>query len=121
MTNKPNDLSTMSETGFAAKYCKKRGCKPEDFSKIVLFRCTYPLTTPLARLIWLVSRDFFREDLSLIEEIKDESSFARIRDIVSFHSIQPRKRNLLRKWFRVRLSKNRLLNLARHVLKKDDD
>jgi hypothetical protein len=121
MTKTISDENTMTDHGFAAKFCKKYRCQPEEYEKKVLLRCLYALSQPLGRLIWLCNRDFFLEDLDLINELRDIDSFARVRDIVAFHSIQPRNKSILRRWFKIRVSKSKLLQLTRSVLRRSGE
>ena len=115
-----NKQSTMSENGFGGKFCKKHQCAPEDYETKVLMSCIYALAYPAARLVWSVNPGFFKEDLDLIDELRDISSFGQVRDIVSFYSIQPRNKNLLRQWLNIRMSKAKLLKLARTILRESD-
>jgi len=115
-----SNKNTKIDNGFGGKFCKKHQCQPEDFEKKVLLRCLYVFASPAAWLIWPVSQNFFQEDLDLINELKDITSFGQVRDIVSFYSIQPRKKNLLRQWLNIRMSKAKLLKLARSILRESD-
>jgi hypothetical protein len=40
---------------------------------------------------------------------------------VAFHSIQPRNKSILRRWFKIRVSKSKLLQLTRSVLRRSGE
>jgi len=115
-----NAGKSMGEEGsFLAKYCQRYQCAAQDFEKALLWRCLYATGKPLAWVLWQFNHECFQPDLDLIAELKDSTQYTQVRDIVSFYSSQSQKKQYLRRWFRIRLSKTKLLNLAYDVLHSD--
>ena len=97
---------------FIKKYCQRHQCQPQDFAEKVLWSCIHPMGIPLSRLIWLLNQDFFQSDLDLIAEVKDATSYDKIRETIKFFSKQPSSTSFVRHWMKARLSRGRLLKLA---------
>jgi hypothetical protein len=105
---------------FQEKYRKKHPCPPEKFEQQVLWQCMHTPSRPLAWLIWLIHQEYFQPDLDLIGELKNTNRFSQVRDIIGFHSVPPPKANFLRQWFKIRMSKSKLLKLAKSVFRVGD-
>ena len=102
----------MDEASFFRLYCEKFNCPPAQFEQRVFWQCLYPQSEALARMIWRVNRDFFLPDLELIRAIQPLTDSAEVKSEISqfrYHHPAP---GLLRDKLRVRLSGQRLLNLA---------
>ena len=96
-------------------YCDKFKCPPTDFEKKVLWRCMHPLAVPLASGMWLVHRRHFQTDLTLIEGVKQATTYREVKDQISFACTPHRPLNYLRIIFNIRMSKRRLQRLAREL------
>jgi hypothetical protein len=94
------------------KYCQRHQFSPDDFTEKVLWECMRPLQRPIARLIWLFNEDFFKSDLELINQVKDASTYAKVREITKFLSKEPSNSNFLRRVLKIRISRSKLLDLA---------
>jgi hypothetical protein len=114
-----SDLNAVGDSTFVGKYCRRHQCKAEDFEKNLLRRCMYRVSSPLAALLWLFNPEFFRDDLDLIGEVKDTTTFAQVRDIVGFYRSEPGRKSFLRRWLRVRMSKTKLLTVASSLFHRD--
>ncbi len=97
---------------FLMKYCQRQHCAPEDFAVRVLWHCMHRAQMPLARLIWLFNADFFLSDLDLINQVKDATTSAKVREIVKFFSKEPSYTNFWRRTLKIRISRSKLLKLA---------
>jgi len=98
------------------KYCQVYQCLPEDFTTKVLWHCMRRLQSPFARLIWLFNEDFFQSDLELINQVKDATSYAKIRETIKFFSKEPASTNFVRRSLKIRISRSKLLGLAAAAL-----
>ena len=98
------------------KYCQRHHFSPEDFTEKVLWECMRPLQRPIARLIWLCNEDFFKSDLELINQVKDATSYAKIRETIKFFSKEPASTNFVRRSLKIRISRSKLLGLAAAAL-----
>jgi hypothetical protein len=94
---------------FIVKYCQRHRCLPEDFAVKVLWQCMRPFQSPIARVIWVFNADFFHSDLELIRQVKDATTYAKVREIIRFFSKEP---SFLRRVLKVRISRAKLLALA---------
>ena len=98
---------------FIVKYCQRHRCLPEDFAVKVLWQCMRPFQSPLARVIWVFNADFFHSDLELIRQVKDATTYAKVREIIRFFSKEPStSSSFLRRVLKVRISRAKLLALA---------
>jgi hypothetical protein len=113
MTNQ-NEINGLS---FLERYCKTYQCPAESFEKNVLWRCMPALPRPLAQFIGRVNRNFFRSDMALISELKEATRFSQVRDIISFYTFQSPRQSFVRQLLRLRMSRSKLLKLARSVLR----
>jgi len=102
---------------FRELYCEKFPCLPERFAEDVLWRCVYPRAKMLARLLWRIDRGYFAPDFHLLEEVAEmtdnESMVSEIND--ARYRFKPR--GLLRGKLRVRLSSQKLRDLANELFK----
>jgi len=111
--NTPDEETMIPEPeSFLTRYCQKYHCPPEDFAVTVLWHCMHRLQKPLARLIWLYNADFFHSDLDLINQVKDATNYAKVREIVKFFSKEPSANKFTRRTLKVRISRSKLLKLA---------
>lgn len=110
----------MEGDSFYALYCLKFNCPIGEFEKKVLWHCTDFQVAPLARIIWAIDPGYFADDVALINAVKDLTSFYKVRETVNFAIIQPKKKNFLRRYLRIRMSKGRLLRLAGQLFVEPD-
>ena len=102
----------MNRATFCDLFCAAYKCAPEDFSQTAFWRCLFPNGHMLARLIWRVNRACFGPDFELLQQVKDLKSSEEIRqEIGDFYYHHP-ARGFIRGVLRVRISGQRLLDLA---------
>ena len=98
---------------FLNLFCEKFGCLQRKFEKRFLLECVHPESRDIARVINLMYPRFFQSDYALIEDIKHTTSFSEFKKLVDYHGAQNNQPGLVRTFLKARLSKSRLLNLAR--------
>ena len=110
---KPDEETHISkDESFLAKYCQNHHCATEDFAVRVMWQCMHRFRKPLARLIWYFDPEFFLSDLELIQQLRDATTYAKVRETVRFISKQPSPSNIWRRGLKVRVSRSKLLKLA---------
>jgi len=112
MNIRSEDAADPRMVSFIVKYCQRHRCLPEDFAVKVLWQCMRPFQSPLARVIWVFNADFFHSDLELIRQVKDATTYAKVREIVRFSSKEPSTNSFMRRVLKVRISRAKLLALA---------
>jgi hypothetical protein len=93
-------------------YCAAFNCAPEESTERMLWQCLHWQALGLARLIWIMRRDFFSADLELIRQAKDSTNAAELHSDVSDFRHSCRAGGLLRGMLKVRLSAGKLLQLG---------
>jgi len=112
MNSRAAEAADPRKASFIVKYCQRHHCLPEDFAVKVLWHCMRLLQGPLARVIWIFNTDFFQSDLELIHQVKDATTYAKVREIVRFSSKEPSTNSFMRRVLKVRISRAKLLALA---------
>jgi hypothetical protein len=107
----------MARPTFQDLFCEKFQCAPELYEQAVLWRCIYPSRLPVARFIWRFNRDYFAADFNLIEAVAHATDADSVESELNHARYRFRPRGLLRGKFRVRVSSQRLLHLAKQVFK----
>ena len=103
---------------FEKLFCRSRSCRAEDLEIKVLWRCLYHSSTlPLAWLVLRFDPDFFRADFQMISEIKEATTHSQVRNILSDHHTEFLKKSFLRNRLKLRVSRTKLISLARAVLR----
>jgi hypothetical protein len=102
----------MARKSLGELYCTAFKCAPEESTERILWQCLHWKALGLAKLIWLMRRDFFSADLELIRQAKDSTSTAELHSDVSDFRHSCRTGGLLRGLLRVRLSSGKLLELG---------
>ena len=116
----PNAPKPDGEATFAALFCQRYGGAPDALERRVLRRCLY--RTSLLPLAWLVRKsdpDFFRADLQMITDIRAATTEAQVREILTDHHTEFLKRGFLRNRLKLRVSRTKLISLARAVLRSE--
>lgn len=101
---------------FQELYCAKNQCTPEQFHKRVFHHCLYPHARPIAPLIRFLSYDFFAADRTLLLSVADAVSMRRVREEVRDYFWDSNNRGWMREALRIRVSGQRLKDLAREYL-----
>jgi len=100
---------------FINLFCQKFGCPEAKFEKLLFQECLYPEGKDLARLLRVFRPGLFAADFELIEGVKHTTSFLELKKQVDFYAAQTSHEGGLRVLFKMRLSKSRLLNLAKSL------
>lgn len=102
----------MNKASFGDLFCETNKCLPGDFRVKVFWLCLYPQAIPLARLIWHLNRAYFQPEVELIERVRNLSSSAEVRLELNRFRYCHRSTGFFRGFLKVRISGQRLLNLA---------
>ena len=97
-------------------YCEKHHCPATDFERRAFWRCLYPHARFFAPLILLLYRDFFVSDRMLLRSIAEAVHMQRVRDEVRDFFWDSNNRGWLRHAIRIRVSGQRVKDLARDFL-----
>jgi hypothetical protein len=97
-------------------FCERFACPPEKYEETALWKCL-PWYAPLpARLIRMVNRDFFAEDLKFLRYLGAASGGREVQsEILSFQDLNRVKRNVLRTGLRIRVSGRKAAALAQEL------
>jgi hypothetical protein len=109
--------SGVSQTeDFKTAYCKRSKCPGEAFEKRLLRECLAPHVRPLAFVIRLFRRDFFRWDVEFLRRVGQARAVDAIAlDVEVLRQDSRLRRGFLRGILRVRISSRRLTRLAQEV------
>lgn len=108
----------MNDATFCDLFCAAYNCLPEDCNELVFWLCVFPQVLFLARLIWKVNRGFFKPDFALIEQVKSLKNVEDTRQEISDFTYHNPARGFLRGFMEVRVSGQRLLDLAAGLFAK---
>ena len=102
---------------FREAVCQNLGCSPQEFEKLVFWRCLYRHALPVARALWITFPHFFDDDLKSIRLLGDISSIGHMeREADCLWHAYHKRGGLIRVGLGVRISGSRLVRLARRVL-----
>jgi hypothetical protein len=101
---------------FRKLYCEQNQCAPDVFERRVFWHCLYPHARLLAPFISLFDRNFFSADRSLITRVADAETMALVREEVRDYFWDSNNRGWLRRTVNIRVSGQRVKNLARRYL-----
>ena len=98
---------------FKAAYCRRFKCPPRAFEQRLFWACIPPYARPLAWMIRLGRRDFFRWDLEYVRRIGRAHSVQDLqREIGALHAEARLLHGRLGRYFHVRILGRRLRRLA---------
>jgi hypothetical protein len=109
----------MKKTSFSDLFCEAHKCSPVEFPARVFWRCLYPQATPLTHLVWHLNRAYFQPDLELIEQMRNLTNLAEVRLELNRFRYYHRSTGILRGILKLRISGQRLLNLADELFLKN--
>lgn len=107
----------MHEKTFREAVCDRFGVAPAGYEQEVLWRCFFPSTLGIGKLLWLVKPDYFRDDLELIRDVADCVSVNEVRTELNDHRYHRPIKSFLRRILRVRVSGQRLVDMASLVFR----
>jgi hypothetical protein len=101
---------------FRERFCEQHRCSPATFVQKVFWASLYPHAIPFAAIILLVNREFFSADRALILSAGDATTMKKIREDVRDYFWDSTNRGWLRRTANIRVSGQRLKNIARRYL-----
>lgn len=101
---------------FRDRFCEQHRCSPDAFLQKVFWASLYPHAVPFAAIILLLNREFFSADRALLLAVADATTMRRVRDEVRDYFWDSTNRGWLRRSANIRVSGQRLKNLARRHL-----
>ena len=102
---------------FREAVCGRFDISPDAYEQEVLWRCFFPPTLALGKLFWHLHPAYFDEDLEVIRDIAGCVSVSQVcAELNDFRYHHP-LRGLPRRFLRVRVSGQRLVELAALVLR----
>jgi hypothetical protein len=104
------------QRSFRDAVCQHFRCAPEAYGETVFSHCLYPHATWPARLIRRFIPDYFYSDFELIRLVANKTEAEELRTEVRLHRFEYPPETLLRRFLRVRLSGQRLLDLGDQLL-----
>lgn len=99
---------------FAELYCAQHRCAARWFQPLIFWRTLPWHAVPLAPLLLL--SDHFDPDRRLIATCAQATRLDQVTEEIRDHPFHPRNGSWLRKHAKVRISRRRLLAIARHCL-----
>lgn len=102
---------------FREAICERFDISPDAYEREVLWRCFFPTSLVVGKLLWVVNRSYFNQDLELIQAVGECTSVSEVRAELNDHRYHLHLRGFARRFLHVRLSGQRLVNLASLVLR----
>ncbi|MSU35370.1 MAG: hypothetical protein EXS36_09685 [Pedosphaera sp.] len=107
-----SEQSTQPHKTFRGAYCAHFNCSPERFVDSVFWHALYRHALPLAWPIWLMKRDFFKEDFAVIDTFGSAGTTRQVTQATGEFSGSSRTGGgFLRRILRVRISGTRLTGI----------
>jgi hypothetical protein len=106
---------------FSEIYCQRHRCDRAEFVTRIFWRTLYPHARIIAPLILLLDRDYFSADRALILGVADAATMQRVREEVREYYWDSSNRGWLRRNAHIRISGQRLKNLARDYMPPESD
>ena len=106
----------MNPPTFQEQYCERNSCPKDRFARWVFWHCLYRHAVPLAPLILLLNYDYFVSDRDLIASAGRATDMHHLRNEVRDFFWDSNNRGWLRRTCRIRVSGQRLKNLAHRYL-----
>ena len=106
----------MSAKTFREAFCERFQIRPEDYPERLLWRCHHRRALPLGRLIWRRDPHFYDMDMELIRSVADCTTLSDVRMELNDFLYHNQAHGFWRRFLHVRLSGQRLVNLAAKLL-----
>ncbi len=107
----------MNGKTFCEAVCERFDISPDAYEEEVLWRCFFPSVRAVGKLLWLVNPARFNEDLELIRNVADCMSVTEVRTELNDHRYHRPLRGFGPRCLRLRVSGQRLVELAALVLR----
>ncbi len=106
---------------FRQLYCEKNCCAEQLFHRRLFWECLYPHARPIAALLLLFNRrQYFVADDALLASVADAVTMRRVREEVRDYFWDSNNRGWLRRGAKIRVSGQRLKNIARLYLPESE-
>lgn len=105
----------MKNTTFCDLYCGIFNRQPEVFPEELFWSCLFPQALFVARLLWRCHRDYFKPDLELMARVKNLTDATDVKAEFHDYYYQHPPSGVLRGVLKVRISGQRLINMANRV------
>ena len=105
---------------FEQVYCERHNCTPRQFQRKLFARGMYLHARPFALFIRLVNARFFAADDSLVRSVAQATTMRAVREEVRDYFWDSENRNWLRQVLKIRVSGQRIKNLAREYLPESE-
>ncbi len=92
-----------------------------SFEDDVFWRSLYPHARIFARIVRLIWSGYFQRDMELIRRLGTLNSANEVRFEIDNYRYQHPEYGLFRRGFRLRVSGKRLIQLARKVMRRDEN
>lgn len=102
---------------FEERFCAKFNVRPVDFEKAVMRRTLSPLARWL-RPILNLNPEYFAPDREFIRSVGQIRSIARFRGEAQDFTDHPDNRKMMRRAFRLRISRRRMRALVAEVMRE---
>jgi hypothetical protein len=104
-----------TKTTFISRFCARYHFAPSEFEGELFWHCLPPHGRAVVLSMWLSPPGLFEEDYQLIEAVKEATSFAEINQAIIRHHQSPRPRDFRRDVCGIRMSANRLQEVAQEL------
>lgn len=105
---------------FQQLYCAKHRCTVQQFQRRLFWQGLYPHARLLAGPIRLLHRRFFTADEALVRLVAEATTMRSVREEVRDYFWDSNNRGWLRRVANIRVSGQRVKNLARRYLPESD-
>lgn len=100
---------------FREACCEYFNCKPEEYEQAVFWHCLYDHAEKSAKILWQFSQSFFQWDIYLVQTVANATALSEMEHELNSYRHQYRVSGILRRKLRIRLSGQKLLDLASKV------
>lgn len=101
---------------FKIAFCSRFACSEADYVRRVLGRCLYRRAFFVRPVLRVLRPDFFQVDLDTIERVGDAENWGAFRaELAAFSSENRMRSGFFRNRFKIRISGNRLSQLAEEL------
>jgi hypothetical protein len=105
---------------FQQIYCDRHRCSPADYHRRLFWQCLYPHAVPFAWLLRVLRPRYFVADDALIRLVADAVTMRVVREEVRDYFWDSNNRGWLRRVANLRVSGQRLKNVARAYLPESE-
>ena len=101
---------------FKALFCERFHCPPAEYEARAFRKCLYWHARFLAPVLRILKRDFFAEDVKLIQYLGEVTGLREANlEVLTFQDANRTKSGFLRTDLRIRVSGRKAASLAQHL------